>query len=180
MLVAALSEESVHIVSYDPRWPELFELERACLQAVAGEWVEAIEHVGSTAVPGLDAKPVVDVVAGVRSLREVDRFVHRLAGIGYESRGEAGVAGRLFFRKLQDGRRVFHLHVTGTDHAFWENHLLFRDYLRAHPGTAGEYARLKHELAVRFRDDRESYTRAKTEFIERVVARARAARGRAL
>lgn len=169
-----MSVQPVRVVLYDPNWPEFFERERARIEALVGEWVEAIEHVGSTSVPGLDAKPVVDLMAGVRSLRDGDLRVRLLEGLGYKDRGEAGVPGRIFLRKASP--RAFHLNLAVVGGGFWEKHLLFRDYLRAHPGTAREYARLKHELARRFRYDREAYTDAKTGFVEGVLERARMGR----
>ena len=164
----------VRIVPYDPRWREFFELERARVGAVGGEWVEVVEHVGSTSVPGLDAKPVVDLMVGVRSLREGRCCARLLEGLGYEDRGEAGVPGRIFLRTASP--RTFHLNLAVVGGEFWEQHLLFRDCLRAHPETAHEYARLKHDLAGRFRHDREAYTRAKTSFVEGVLGRARVGR----
>lgn len=165
----------MNVLYYNPRWPALFELERVRVEAAAGEWVEAIEHAGSTAVPGLDAKPVMDLMAGVRSPADGDRCVRPLEALGYERRGGGGVTGRIFFRTLSP--RACHLSLAVVGGGFWEEHLLFRDYLRAHPRTAREYARLKHELAIRFRHDREAYTQARTGFIEAVVRRAREPRG---
>ena len=167
-----MSVEPVHIVPYDRCWPELFELERARVEAAVGEWVEAIEHIGSTAVPGLDAKPVVDLLVGVRGFQDGVRCARLLEGLGYEYRGEAGVTGRLFLRT--DSPRACHLNLAVVGGEFWKSHLLFRDYLRMQPETASEYARLKHELAARFRHDREAYTEAKTSFVEAVVKRAKA------
>lgn len=89
----------VYVVPYDPRWPRLFEHEWACVEATVGRWVEGIEHIGSTAVPGLDAKPILDLMAGVRSLEDGDLCARALEGLGYEHRGEAGVPGRIFLRK---------------------------------------------------------------------------------
>ena len=167
-----MSVEPVRVVPCDPRWPAHFEIERARVEAVVDGFVEVIEHIGSTAVPGLNAKPVLDLLAGVRSLRDAERCVGSLEGIGYEHRGDAGVSGRLFFRTSSP--RACHLNLVVAGGEFWERHLLFRDYLRAHPDTVREYARIKHELAVRFRHDHEAYTGAKTDFVEGTVERAMA------
>ncbi len=163
----------VHVVPYDPRWPRLFEVERERVEAVVGAWAHAVEHVGSTAVPGLDAKPVVDVLVGLRDMRDAELCVRPLGGLGYECRGEAGVPGRLFFRKFRGGRRAYHLHLTVLGGEFWDERLLFRDYLRAHPETAREYARLKRELAACMGDDREAYTAAKAAFVRGVLEQAK-------
>ena len=168
--------EPVYVVPHDARWPRLFELERRRVEAAVGAWAEAVEHIGSTAVPGFDAKSVIDVLVGLRSMRDAERCVRPLEGLGYECRGEAGVPGRLFFCRFREGRRTHHLHLTARGGEFWNEHLLFRDHLRAYPQTAREYARLKHELAASFGDYREAYTAAKTGFVKEVVLRA--ARGR--
>lgn len=159
-------------MSYDDAWPSLFLEERERIERALGSLAEGIEHVGSTAVPGLAAKPILDIMVSVPGLREADRCIRPLEGLGYEYRGEAGIPGRLFFRKGA-ARRTHHLHLTEFESEFWERHLLFRDYLRVHPETAAEYARLKYRLAERFREDRAAYTEAKTEFISEVVRRAR-------
>ena len=164
--------EPLCIVPYDPRWPRLFEAERERVEAVLGARAVAVKHVGSTSVPGLDAKPVVDLLVGLVSMGDAGRCVRPLAGLGYEHRGEAGIPGRLFFRKFHAGRRAYHLHLTVPDSEFWNEHLLFRDHLRARPETAVEYARLKHELAARVGDDRAAYTAAKGRFVRSVLERA--------
>ena len=165
--------EPLHIAPYDPLWPRLFEAERERVEAVLGAWAVAVEHVGSTAVPGLDAKPVVDLLVGLGCMGDAGRCVRPLVGVGYEHRGEAGIPGRLFFRKFRAGRRAYHLHLTVLGGKFWNEHLLFRDQLRAHPRTAAEYARLKHELAARAGDDRAAYTAAKGRFVRDVLERAK-------
>ena len=167
-----MSAQPVCVVPYDPRWPEVFELQRARVEAALGEQVEALVNIGSTDVPGLDAKPAVDLMVGVRGLRDAGRCIRVLEKLGYEHRGEAGVSGRLFFQTSPPYRCHLHMVVVGGE--FWERHLLFRDYLRAHPETAREYAPLKRELAELFRHDREAYTGAKTGFVEEVVERAMA------
>lgn len=164
---------AVLLVPYDPRWPRLFEAERERVEAAPGARAVGVEHVGSTAVPGLDAKPVVNLLVGVSSMRDAKRCVRPLEGIRYEHRGEAGIPGRLFFRKAHDGRRAYHLHVAEVGGAFWDEHLLFRDYLRAHPQTARYYARLKHELAAREGQDREAYTAAEAGFVKDVLEKTR-------
>lgn len=130
------------------------------------------EHVGSTAVPGLEAKPVIDIMVGLGSMADADRCVGPLVSIGY-SYWEEGAEPhhRLFVRFVDDERtaRTHNLHLVEAGGWYWEEHLLFRDYLRSHSATAHEYTRLKHALARRFRDDREAYTAAKTEFVAAVL-----------
>ena len=170
-----VSADPILVVPYDEAWPSLYEEERARIERAIGPWVEEIEHVGSTAVPGLAAKPVVDIMVGVRSLEDSPVLVERLVGIGYEyvPEFERVLPARRYFRKMREGRRTHQIHLVERSNAeWWDRHLLFRDYLRANPESAGEYARLKYELSERFSNDREAYTDAKTDFISEVVRRA--------
>jgi GrpB-like predicted nucleotidyltransferase (UPF0157 family) len=171
--------EPVYLVSYDPRWPSLFTLERSRVEAVLGSRAQAIEHVGSTAVPGLDAKPVIDLMVGVRDIRRADHCIRPLEGIGYSYWAENLNLERMLFVKFVDAdrtSRTHNLHVVEMGGDLWNDRLVFRNYLRAHPKTAREYARLNHDLASRFRDDREAYTGAKTGFVSTVLERAKASR----
>ena len=167
--------EPVEIAEYDPAWPALFERERDMIAGALGDLMVAIEHVGSTAVPGLGAKPVIDIMIGVRNLTDGERCVGPLEGLGYEYKGEYGIPGRLYFRRLTKGGRSHQIHMVEHESDFWERLLLFRDYLREHPGEARAYYELKVRLAAQFRTDREGYTEAKTEFIQAAQAKARAA-----
>ena len=165
-------EDPIILVPYEEAWPSLFEEERARIEGAVGPWVEEIEHIGSTAVPGLAAKPVVDIMVGARSLEDSSTLVGRLEAIGYEyvPKLERQMPFRRYFRKLAGGRRTHQIHlVERSDAAFWDRHVLFRDYLRAHPEVAEGYSRLKYEVSERFREDRAAYTGAKTDFIAEVV-----------
>lgn len=166
----------VIVVEYDPRWPALYEAERDRILAAVGDSMLRLEHIGSTAVPGLGGKPIIDIVAAVRQLHDAERCIQPLQGIGYEYVPEYDelIPERRYFHKGPPEARSFHLHVVELTSEFWESHLLFRDWLRSHPEDAHEYHELKHRLAARFGRDREGYTEAKSPFIESVVARARA------
>ena len=166
------SEDPVILVPYEKTWPSLFEEERARIGGAIGPWVEEVEHIGSTAVPGLAAKPVIDIMVGVRSLEDSSALVGRLEAIGYEyvPEFEQQMPFRRYFRKLRGGRRTHQIHLVERSNAeWWNRHLLFRDHLRAHPEVAEGYARLKYEVSERFREDRAAYTDAKTDFIAEVV-----------
>jgi GrpB-like predicted nucleotidyltransferase (UPF0157 family) len=170
-----VSADPIVVVPYDEAWPSLFEEERDRIERAIGPWVEDIEHVGSTAVPGLAAKPVIDIMVGVKSLDDSAILVERLEGIRYEyvPEFERVLPFRRYFRKMRVGRRTHQIHlVERSNTEWWDRHLLFRDYLRADPEIAGEYAHLKYELSDRFGEDRVAYTDAKTEFISEVVRRA--------
>jgi GrpB-like predicted nucleotidyltransferase (UPF0157 family) len=166
--------DPVEIVEYDAGWPDAYERERALIATTLGELATGIEHMGSTAVPGLGAKPIIDIMVGVRSLADGEECVGPLEGLGYEYKGEFGIPRRLYFRKMRAGRRSHQIHLVELGRDFWERHLLFRDYLREHGQAAREYEELKVRLAAEFRTDREGYTEAKTEFIEGVMAKASA------
>ncbi|CAA9449915.1 MAG: Uncharacterised protein family UPF0157 (COG2320) [uncultured Rubrobacteraceae bacterium] len=169
--------EPVFVVLYDSRWPSLFALERSRVEAAVGSWVEVVEHVGSTAVPGLDAKPVIDLMAGVRDVQGARRCIRPLEEIGYSYWAENPNPDRMLFVRFADaGRtsRTHNLHVVEAGGDLWNDRVVFRDHLRSYPEVADEYARFKHVLAERFRDDREAYTRAKTDFISAMLVWARA------
>lgn len=166
--------DEIVIQEYDPRWPERFQEEAERLRAVLGESVVRTEHFGSTSVPGLAAKPVIDLLIGVRSLEEAKQAIPLLEAMGYAYWSEDTTPGRMFFVKglPPNGPRSHHIHMVEPQHLFWER-LLFRDYLRAHPDEARRYAALKQELAERFPTDREAYTDAKTDYIRTVTEKAK-------
>ena len=167
--------DSVVIAPYNPAWPARFEAERARLADVFRGAPAVIEHIGSTAVPGLAAKPVLDIMVGVSALSVVEARVPELEALGYEyvPDFEAELPERRYFRKQRGGERTHHVHCVVRGGEFWRSHLLFRDYLRGHDGVAAEYHALKLALAARHRSDRAAYTDAKGRFIQAALERAR-------
>jgi GrpB-like predicted nucleotidyltransferase (UPF0157 family) len=153
--------EPIEVVDYDPAWPAEFERLKGRALAALGELAVAVEHVGSSAVPGLAAKPIVDLYAVVE---DVPAAIERLTALGYVHQGDLGIPGREAF-DWPRGERRHHLYVCPRDHEGLDEVLRFRDYLREHPEEARAYAELKRELAVRHRDDRDAYGAAKTAFI---------------
>ena len=166
------SDAPVHLVAYDPGWVERFEVERERLLSVLAPWLPAaIEHIGSTAVPNLCAKPVIDIMAPVRSLDESRPAIEALGALSYvyyPYRAES----MHWFCKPSPAFRTHHLHLVPWGSPLWRERLAFRDYLRAHREEADAYAALKTHLAVQHRHDREAYTDAKWPFIERILKRA--------
>ena len=162
---------SYKIVEYDPDWPPLFEQEKARIVSALGTGEEGVQHIGSTAVPSLGAKPVVDMMVGIPSIAQASKYVPPLEAIGYEGRGET-VPGALYIRKAGPAR--FNLHMTAYGGAFWDDHLLFREYLRAHWDDSVEYEALKGELMSRLAHDPPAYNDGKSDFIRGIVDRARA------
>lgn len=162
-------DEPVHIVAYDPGWPGLFETEATALREVLRPWLAGpIEHVGSTAVPGLSAKPILDIMAAVDSLEASRGALLALGKIGYHYAPHRPDVMH-WFCKPGFSMRTHHLHLVPYPSPLWRDRLGFRDYLRSHPATAEEYAALKYRLAELHRSDREGYTEAKGPFIARVL-----------
>jgi GrpB-like predicted nucleotidyltransferase (UPF0157 family) len=160
----------VELVPYDPTWPGRFEEMRARLAAALGPTALRIDHVGSTAVPGLGAKPVIDIQVSVPDVDDEAAFVGPIEAQGFGLRWIE--PGHRYFRPPPGLPRLWQVHVC-TVGSRWERvHLLFRDYLRAHGATAAEYEALKRRLAAENREDRIAYTDAKGPFIDGVVARA--------
>jgi len=155
----------VELVAHNPVWRVMFEEEAVRLTAVFQPILRAIHHIGSTAVPGILAKPIIDVLVEVGEITAVDKYYPAMAALGYIAKGENGIPGRRYFRKGSDAHHTHHVHVFQTGHPEIARHLHFRDYLIAHPETAQAYSRLKTQLAREFREDPAAYTRAKTEFI---------------
>ena len=163
--------EPVEIAEYDPGWAAFFAARRDAIAAALGPLAQRIEHVGSTSVPGLAAKPIVDMDVVIAARDDLAPVIERLSGLGYLHEGDLGVAGREAFA-APEGLPRHHLYVCAADSRELARHLAFRDYLRAHPEAVRAYAELKRSLAARQRDDREAYTSAKTEFVEQVLTRA--------
>jgi GrpB-like predicted nucleotidyltransferase (UPF0157 family) len=162
---------SIIVVDYDPNWPIVFESLRKRIADALGDVAAAIEHVGSTAVPNLPAKPIIDIDVLLASETMLPAAIERLASIGYVHRGDLGVPGReAFYAPANDPPH--HLYVCPPQSAEFRRHVAFRDYLRAHPREAKIYANLKITLAERFRDDRPAYNDGKTEFVNGLLSRA--------
>lgn len=172
----------VTLSPYDPRWPGMFEAEKAHLAKALAPYALAIEHIGSTAVQGLEAKATIDILAGIFQLGDAPRCIERMRALGYEylPEFEAAIPERRYFRKAWKDRpeaeHMFHVHLVEVGSDFFERDLLFRDYLRAHPDTASAYAALKRELAAKDGAQREAYTEGKAAFVRSVQDAARAER----
>jgi GrpB-like predicted nucleotidyltransferase (UPF0157 family) len=164
--------EPVIVVAYDPAWLATFAALRDLVAPVVGELAVGIEHVGSTAVPGLDAKPIVDIDVVIRHAEDFEEVAHRLATLGYEHLGDLGIIGREAFRP-PPGLPRHHLYVCASGAAALQAHLTLRDALRDDPELAAAYAALKRDLAARYRDDRDSYAEGKSPFIAAVLLRER-------
>jgi GrpB-like predicted nucleotidyltransferase (UPF0157 family) len=167
--------DEIEIVAYDPRWPSMFAEEAARLRAALNPRdILDIQHFGSTAIPGLCAKPIIDILIAVPSLAGArERFVTPLDALGYAFWADNPKQDRLFFVKglpPYGTGRTHHVHVAEPNAEPWLR-LPFRDYLRTHPEAAKRYEALKLDLARRYRDDREAYTAAKEDFVREILTK---------
>jgi GrpB-like predicted nucleotidyltransferase (UPF0157 family) len=157
----------VEVVPHNPRWPDAFEAEAEDVAAALGENVVAVHHIGSTAVPNIYAKPVIDLLVEVRDVAAVDGRGLAMGSLGYEVMGEFGIPGRRYFRKdNQEGIRTHQVHAFETGSAQVERHLAFRDYIIAHPGEARRYSELKRVLAEEHPQSMDGYMDGKDGFIK--------------
>ncbi|HSL23884.1 MAG TPA: GrpB family protein [Vicinamibacterales bacterium] len=157
----------VRVVEYDARWPGLFTAEQQRIREACGALAVQLEHVGGTSIPGMCAKPVLDIAAGRPAGTSALDYVAPLARAGYEHRGERGVPGREFFRRGTP--RAYHVHLVVEGGPLWRDYLAFRDYLRSHPGAAQQFADRKRALAARFGQDREAYIEAKSPYVLEIL-----------
>ena len=173
---AEKSNDSIFLTSYDPRWPEMAELEKKILRETLSSITCEIEHVGSTSIPNLGAKPVIDLMIGVASLAEAEKTIEPLEKIGYSFWSENSNKWHFFFVKglpsLGGTGRSHHVHVVDRNHNFYLKQILFRNYLRENPKSAHDYFELKIKLSQKFHDDRDAYTNGKTEFVNSILAKA--------
>jgi len=162
----------IYMVSHDPKWRQLFQQEAEQLTAVLGSSVAAVHHIGSTAIPTIYAKPVLDLLLVVQDLAALDEKQPRMEALGYEALGEFGIPGRRYFRRDNlSGERTHQVHVFENDSPQIKRHLAFRDYLINRPETAQEYSDLKRELAAKHPEDIELYMDGKDEFIKKIDMR---------
>jgi len=163
--------EEVELSPYSPMWPAVFDIERGRLLEIFGSGAVLIEHIGSTAVPGLGAKPIIDILLGASTLAIVERSIPALEATGYRyvPEFERAAPNRRYFVKTHGQPGHFHLHAVVIDTPFWKDHIAFRDALRASPALAQQYWKLKRSLAGRFRNDRGAYTDAKSAFIRAAI-----------
>lgn len=163
---------NVRVTKYDVQWPNKFRLEAQNIQGVYGNELVAIHHVGSTAVPGIQAKPIIDMMPIVKDVEKVDLFNDQMVALGYESLGEYGIQGRRYFRKGRDNR-THQIHIFQFDNAQEiDRHLAVRDYLRTHSETAQQYGDLKAKLAHQHPEDIEAYIIGKDAFVKRLENKA--------
>lgn len=163
----------VEVVPHDPKWRDAFAEEKEQIWQVFGGDVVAIHHIGSTAIPSIYAKPIIDLLVEVKAIAKIDRCNPSMVALGYKAIGEFGIPGRRFFRKNSAaGVRTHHVHTFEVDNPEVEKHLAFRDYMIVHSEDAQKYSALKRELAKNYPYDINSYMDGKHEFIQQMNAKA--------
>lgn len=160
----------VRLSEYDKNWVQMFDDEAQFLKGIFGDEITKFEHFGSTSVPGMNAKPVIDMMCLVKDINKIDSFNEQMRLLEYDVAGEWGIIGRRLFRK-GGGNRTHHIHVYQYDNPQIQRHLVLRDYLRTHPDEIEKYRYLKEELAQQY-DDTAFYSKAKKPFVKELEHRA--------
>ncbi|SKB02502.1 GrpB domain, predicted nucleotidyltransferase, UPF0157 family [Sporosarcina newyorkensis] len=157
---------NIVVTNYDENWVKLFKMEAEKIKEILKEEIIEIHHIGSTAVPGLKSKPIIDIMPIVKDIENINKYNEKMFEIGYEALGELGMKGRRYFRKGGENR-THQLHILQADNFTQiERHLAVRDYLNSHKGTAEEYGDIKERLARQFPKDIEGYSDGKNNFVQ--------------
>lgn len=159
----------VKLEDYNEKWHDDYIVEEKLLMDVLGDIILEIHHVGSTAIKGLMAKPIIDILLVVNSLEQIEEIEKRLVNLGYINMGCQGIEDRYFFPKGSDEARTHYLHIVEPKSETYYNQILFRNYLNEHQEYVKKYCDLKQELALKYACDRKKYTAAKSDFIKSVV-----------
>ena len=166
-----MADGGVRLLAYDPLWPMMFEAEAERIEAACAGLAIRLEHVGSTSVPGMSAKPIIDILTGRPPQSRPEPYIAALRQLGYEHKGAFGVPGREYFRRGTP--RSHHVHLVSWSSAVWRDTLRFRDLLRADAAIARDYEALKRDLAIANANDRRAYTEGKGPFIRGVIRESR-------
>lgn len=169
-----LNKDVVELLPHDDTWSKEFEKEKKLLKKVLGKLALDIQHVGSTAIPGLMAKPIIDIAVAVENASVLKGLIDVLSKAGYDVKDSINELGEILARKGTPDNRTHYIHIEVINSLFWNNHILFRDYLLKHAEYIKKYEDLKKEMFERYKDERKLYTAAKNDFIEEVLNLARA------
>jgi len=164
-----LSYDRVEIEPYNPEWAREFENEKNVIDAAINNSSAEVCHIGSTSIPGMPSKPIIDIMVGVDSYDDYPQIIEALEMIGYHCLGECGRPGRIFFVKGELENNTNHLHLVLKGGRYWKEFILFRDYLKANSDLAAAYARIKKQLAERYKNDRTSYRICKSLFVDEIL-----------
>jgi len=158
----------VELILHDPTWADKYQEEADRLTAVLSPEIIAIHHIGSTAIPNIFAKPIIDILIEVKEINRIDHYNDQLATLGYAAHGEHGIPGRRYFSKNTESAHTHHVHIFQVGNPEIDRHIKFRDHLITHPDEAQAYSQLKTELTKIFPEDVDQYTEAKSGFIQSV------------
>jgi len=165
-----LERGKVQLAPYDPEWATYFNTEADQIKTLLGKKLLGIEHIGSTSIPGMDAKPILDLMVAVNSIDDYAEYIEQLQKLGYSFRQDnRNEQEHILFVKGPEEKRTHYLKLTTPDSNFWREHVLFRDYLIHHPNRAEEYRLLKHDLLNKFANERSKYTEDKADFIKETI-----------
>ena len=170
--ISKTDKRRVGIVSYDPNWKDMYKEESEKIKNVLSDIIIDIHHVGSTAIPGIKAKPVIDILVEVKDIEGVDQYNYKMRELGYEVMGEYGIPKRRFFRK-GGNKRTHHIYIFKVGNEEIERHINFKEYMIAHPDKGQEYSKLKEKLANKYTYDVENYTNGKSDFIKGIDRKAK-------
>jgi len=172
-LMIGLKRGMVVLRTHNPQWEELFKQEKELISSAIADFLIDIQHIGSTAIPNIVAKPIIDIAVAIDSLDNIEKIIPSLENISFIYRGEQGIPDRHLFVKGGENVRTHHLHVMQKGHYEWDKHILFRDYLKKHPNDAKQYSELKQKLFLKYGNDREKYTEGKSEVIQNIIEKAK-------
>jgi len=170
--ISKTDKRRVGVASYNPNWKNMYKEESGKIKNILNDIIIDIHHIGSTAIPGIIAKPVIDILVEVKDIEGVDQYNHKMEELGYEAMGEYGIPKRRFFRR-GGNNRTHHIHIFQTGNEEIERHINFKEYLIAHPDKGREYSKLKEELVNKYTYDVENYTNSKNDFIKEIDRKAK-------
>jgi len=170
--ISKTDKRRVGVVSYNSNWKEMYKEESEKIKNVLSDIIINIHHIGSTAIPGIKAKPVIDILVEVKYIEGADQYNHKMKELGYEAMGEYGIPKRKFFRK-GGNNRTHHIHIFQVGNEEIEKHINFKEYLIAHPKKAQEYSKLKENLVNKYTCDIENYINSKSDFIKEIDRKAK-------
>ncbi|GAF89235.1 unnamed protein product [marine sediment metagenome] len=170
--ISKTDKRRVGVVSYNPNWKKMYKEESEKIKNILNDIIVDIHHIGSTAIPGIKAKPVIDILVEVKNLEAVDQYNNKMEELGYEVMGEHGIPKRRFFRK-GGNKRTHHIHIFQVGNEEIERHINFKEYLITHPDKGREYSKLKEKLVNKYTYDVENYTNSKSDFIKEIDKKAK-------
>jgi len=170
--ISKTDKRRLGVVSYNPNWKDIYKEESEKIKNVLSDIIIDIHHIGSTAIPGIKTKPVIDILVEVKDIEAVDQYNNTMEELGYEGMGEYGITKRRFFKK-GGNKRTHHIHIFQAGNEEIKRHINFKEYLIAHPDKAREYSELKEKLVNKYTYDVENYTNGKNDFIKEIDKKAK-------